>query len=269
MAEVSTATADVSKVVWWGTRDDLKRLIGLIQDIHDQVRENDRRNLAEAEVEARKSADDQVVRVATQIATLIRASGGDAAPFAAPEELAKAASYLHEVSVPYEISSPMDSKFQMTVKSKTWNTTKTGDPVLLIESMDESEVVSIDLGFRSISHKSLDLKVRIDKTGSTVFLSGPQAQVASAAGQLEVELKRQSSKLGVIHKFQFQLASSAVAMVTLSIVLFSGSRNATSGNIVAVSSFIFLVLYLLISLISACFPRFELLKRESLGLRGR
>lgn len=258
MVDTLASSNDVGSTVWWGTKEDLGRIIRLIQTIHEDTLVEAQRKLAEAKYEAQKIDDERIHKLAKRIAPLISSSDDEAERKSVQLELHLGSYEFTSTSIPYELTNALDSKFLMTIKEKTWTLRRTGEPSELLNDLNENEVVSIELGFRSKTVNGLDLKVTLDKSGSNAVISGPQSQVAAAVAQLKAELSKQSSRLRWFYNLGVQVVFSLIISGAINTLLFLRTVDATFSAKSTVFSLLFLVSYVALTLATPLFPRFEI-----------
>ncbi|WP_454813013.1 hypothetical protein [Paenarthrobacter nitroguajacolicus] len=156
------------------------------------------------------------------IATNISKNGGELGRFDDPKALREEVRFLEMMEEDADHKAERAVKeleLEMTVDLKAWDERRTGAPEALIENLDEREIKRIELSFGQQYSGGTFLRLELGKHGSHAELGGPVDWVSSAAGQLKVELKRQSSWLG--HLFQgwaqtlFSLISGSVIVLML------------------------------------------------------
>ncbi|MFW0776035.1 hypothetical protein ACLRGI_23070 [Paenarthrobacter nitroguajacolicus] len=132
----------------------------------------------------------------------IAKNGGDPGPFAEPHRLVEEVKVLRMLgeNVDYSKTREVEAlELKMIVTHKSWNEKRTGIPEVLAEEIDADEVVSVEITFGHQYSADTFLRLELGKSGSRAELGGDVAWVSSAAGQLDLELRKQSSRLGKLY----------------------------------------------------------------------
>lgn len=259
MADSNRVTsATVRFPVWWGTRKDLERLLGLILNINEAATKDLNEKLRAAEEEFRGEAEDQMTRFAKSVSSEIASNGGDPGPFATPEKMVRQAAMLSAYRVPYELEAASDAmQLTSTFKLKSWDEQRTGNPFkLLDEGIEENEVVVIETGFGRRSRPGMYLAVTLDKRGSEAEVIGPQSLVASAIGQLERELKKQTTKMGWIFIPWVQGVLSGIAGIILYLAVVTPGGGVAESVVLSIGCFV--ASWLVFGLLPSWVPKFDL-----------
>lgn len=161
--------------VWVGTIEDLKILVGQVEELAKYVHEK-RVAAANAEKNARREA--YMNHRAYQLS-----ERQQLAEFEVEERL-------------YYDKFARDTTLQMTIKYKRWDFTDTGTPAELFEKpIDVKDVKSINISLAGSSYATLDgysLSVSLGENGATASIKAPEKQfIDLAATQLRGDFKRQ------------------------------------------------------------------------------
>lgn len=259
MADSNRVTsATVRFPVWWGTRKDLERLLGLILNINEAATKDLNEKLKAAEEEFRSEAAEQMARFAKSVSSEIAADGGDPGPFATPEKMVRQAAMLSTFRVPYELDAANEAmQLTSTFKLKSWDEQRTGNPFkLLDEGIEEDEVVVIETGFGRRSRPGMYLAVTLDKRGSEAEVIGPQSLVASAIGQLERELKKQTTKMGWIFIPWVQATLSGIAGIILYLNVATPGGGVAESVVLSIGCFV--ASWLVFGFLPSWVPKFDL-----------
>lgn len=199
MTQSSTTKASMHLPAWWGNQRDLARLLTLVKTLHASASSDALAKQRDSRAKTREINEERLESLAASIATNISKNGGDPGRFADPKTLREEVRILGMLEEDADYGAERAVKelnLEMTVNLRAWNERRTGDPAALLEDLDEGEVKSIELSFGRQYSNGTFLRLELGKDGSQAELGGPVDWVSSAAGQLKVELKRQSSWLG-------------------------------------------------------------------------
>jgi len=263
VGESSTTKARIQLPTWWGNQKDLARLVTLVKSLHSSASAEALEKLTASRAKTRELNEARVESLAAAIATNISKNGGDPGRFADPTTLMEEARILGSLEEDGHYTAERAVKeldLEMAVSLKTWDERRTGSPDVLIEDLDEREVKRIELSFGQQYSGGTFLRLELGKYGSQAELGGPVHWVSSAAGQLKVELKRQSSWLGRLVGSGWGHTLIAVpTAVVIALLLLPYVKS--TWDLVA----IVLVLNVLVSFVAAAvlqkfIPRFELMK---------
>lgn len=202
MTQTSTTKAELKYPVWWGSQRDLVRLVALVRTLQESASADARTALAQSREKARRANDERLVSLAQTIAMSIAKNGGDPGPFAEPHRLVEEVKVLRMLgeNVDYSKTREVEAlELKMIVTHKSWNEKRTGIPEVLAEEIDADEVVSVEITFGHQYSADTFLRLELGKSGSRAELGGDVAWVSSAAGQLDLELRKQSSRLGKLY----------------------------------------------------------------------
>ncbi|MGO4431763.1 hypothetical protein AB4Y88_00250 [Paenarthrobacter sp. RAF9] len=200
--------------------------------------------------------------LAAAIATNISKNGGDPGRFADPKTLREEARILGRLEEDADYSAERavkDFDLEMTANLRAWNERRTGDPEALLEDLDEGEVKSIELSFGKQYSNGTFLRLELGKDGSQAELGGPVDWVSSAAGQLKVELKRQSSWLGHLLGLWGQMLVYLLTVLLLGLLIAPYFKSILELMVALVGCGIFVSVALTL-LVQKLIPRFELRK---------
>lgn len=211
--------------IWWGTKDDLKKLTELITDLQRSASEEARHQLDDARNKAEHEDDERLLRLADAIATGISKRGGDASFFADPSQLLDEARMLRltRAETADKSRNVRDLELKVTVRHKSWNEERTGSPETVLKNLDPSETVMVRFEFgKSWDSPMPYLLVSIGGNGCEVELRGPRNWVSAASGQLKVELAKCGNKLEPLYNAYFLAGLGFVLGVALTVMLISG-----------------------------------------------
>lgn len=262
MAQSSTTKARIQLPTWWGNRQDLARLISLVQALHSSASAEVESRLRASKERARAINAERVESLAVAIASNISKNGGKLGRFDDPKALRDEVRFLEmmEEDGDYKAARAVkELELEMTVYLKAWDERRTGAPEALIENLDEREIKRIELSFGQQYSGGTFLRLELGKDGSHAELGGPVDWVSSAAGQLTVELKRQSSWLG--HLFQGWAQTLLSVVCGLLIVLMVAPYFKSATDLVLITLGLNAPIILAITfLLQKVVPRFELRK---------
>lgn len=262
MGESSITKARIQLPTWWGNQRDLARVIALGKALHSSASAEARERLTASRARTRELNDARVESLAAAIATNISNNGGDPGRFADPKTLLEEARILGSLAEDGHYTAERAVKeldLEMTVSLKTWDERRTGSPDVLIEDLDEREVKRIELSFGQQYSDGTFLRLELGKHGSHAEIGGPVDWVSSAAGQLKVELKRQSSRLGHLFEGWAQTLFSVVSGLLIMLVLTPYIKGVMELVLLAVSCNLLIVVATTF-LLQKVVPRFELRK---------
>lgn len=262
MAETSTTKASMHLPVWWGNQRDLARLLSLVRTLHASASADVRAELKASRAKTREINEERLESLAAAIATNISKNGGDPGRFADPKTLREEARILGRLEEDADYSAERavkDFDLEMTANLRAWNERRTGDPEALLEDLDEGEVKSIELSFGKQYSNGTFLRLELGKDGSQAELGGPVDWVSSAAGQLKVELKRQSSWLGHLLGLWGQMLVYLLTVLLLGLLIAPYFKSILELMVALVGCGIFVSVALTL-LVQKLIPRFELRK---------
>lgn len=268
MAQLSVTKARIDLPTWWGNRQDLARLIALVQTLHGSASADLQSEAKASRLKAREDAEERVESLARAIASNISKNGGDPGRFADPKTLreeVRIMGMLEETN--YKIIQASEKlKLEMAVSLKIWNERRTGEPEILLADLDEQEVKSIELSFGNSYSGGASLSLELGKDGAQAALSGPVDWVSSATGQLAVELKRQSSWLG---HMSHPLGQAAVSAIFSALILWIVAPNVNPSGWVALMVAFVCFGFLMSAFLTKLVPRFELLRDGKPKVKGK
>jgi hypothetical protein len=223
VTETSTTKAELHFSVWWGNQRDLARLMALAKVLQASASADARQRLSQSQEAANVADEERLLSLAGAIASAITASGGDPGRFGEPPGLLDEVNMLRAMQANpdhFAASEVKALELKMSVSHKSWNEVRTGSPDDLLEELDEREIVRIEIEFGRQYSSGSYLRIALGKDGSRAELGGNVGWVSSAAGQLEVELKKQSSRLGILFNVWAQVVVGTSSALLLSYLLF-------------------------------------------------
>lgn len=262
MAETSTTKASMHLPAWWGNQRDLARLLTLVKNLHASASADAQAKLKASRAKSREFNEERLESLAAAIATNISKNGGDPGRFADPKTLREEARILGMLEEDADSSAERAVKeldLEMTVNLRAWNERRAGDPDALLEVLDEGEVKSIELSFGQQYSNGTFLRLELGKDGSRAELGGPVDWVSSAAGRLQVELKRQSSWLGYLLGVWGQTLLYVLTVVLLGLLVAPYFKSTLELMVSVVGCSIFISVAATF-LVQKLIPRFELRK---------
>lgn len=262
LTQTSTTKAEIKYPVWWGGQRELARLVALVRTLQESASSEARVALTKSQDDAREANDKRLKSLAQAIAANIERNGGDPGPFAEPRRLLEEVKVLRMLGDEVDYSRVRDVEaldLKMTVTHKSWNEKRTGSPELLTEELEVDEVVSIEMTFGQQFTADTFLRLELGKNGSRAELGGDVAWVSSAAGQLDLELRKQNSRLGKIFNGWAPSVIGGVPAVALAVLLLPSLKQQSDLPWLIAVLFLFFAFSAGLA-IQKFVPRFELVR---------